>query len=115
MSNYVQFLKDILTKKRRLGEFEIVALTKECSMILTSKLPQKMKDQRNFTIPISIGSKDVGRALCDFGSSINLTPLSIYKKLGVGEVRPTTLTLQLTDRSIRYLEMKIEGCASSSK
>ena len=35
-------------------------------------------------------------------------PLSIYKKLGIGEARPTTVTLQLVDRSFTYPEGKIE-------
>ncbi|KAF2370618.1 hypothetical protein BSL67_16720, partial [Acinetobacter baylyi] len=51
---------------------------------------------------------DVGRALCDLGVSINLMPLSIFKKLGIGEARPTSVTLQMADRSITYLEGKIE-------
>ncbi|KAJ9544781.1 hypothetical protein OSB04_024488 [Centaurea solstitialis] len=90
MPSYVKFLKDILNKKRRLGEFETVALTKECSALLTDKIPQKLKDPGSFTIPCSIGGKEVGHALCDLGASINLMPLSIFKKLGIGEARPTT-------------------------
>ena len=35
-------------------------------------------------------------------------PLSIYKKLGIGEIRPTTVTIQLADKSITYLEGKID-------
>ncbi|KAJ9558642.1 hypothetical protein OSB04_013256 [Centaurea solstitialis] len=108
MPSYVKFLKDILNKKRRLGEFEIVALTKECSALLTNKIRQKLKDPGSFTIPCSIGGKEVGHALCDLGASINLMPLSIFKKLGIGEARPTTVTLQLADRSIAYPKGKIE-------
>ena len=44
MSNYVKFLKDILARKRKLGEFETVALTQECSHMLQSKIPQKLQD-----------------------------------------------------------------------
>ncbi|KAJ9558375.1 hypothetical protein OSB04_012989 [Centaurea solstitialis] len=108
MPSYVKFLKDILNKKRRLGEFETVALTKECSALLTDKIPQKLKDPGSFTIPCSIGGKEVGHALCDLGASINLMSLSIFKKLGIGEARPTTVTLQLADRSIAYPKGKIE-------
>ncbi|XP_022155097.1 uncharacterized protein LOC111022229 [Momordica charantia] len=54
MPNYVRFLKEILPKKRTLGEYETVAMTKACSTILTSKIPAKMKDPGSFTIPISI-------------------------------------------------------------
>ncbi|XP_062103150.1 uncharacterized protein LOC133814170 [Humulus lupulus] len=108
MPNYVKFLKDILTKKRRLGEFETVALTEGCSAMLKSKIPPKLKDPGSFTIPCSIGGRDVGRALCDLGASINLMPMSIFKKLGIGEVRPTTVTLQLADLSMAHPEGKIE-------
>ena len=67
-----------------------------------------MKDPGNFTIPCSIGTSYAGRALCDLGASITLMPLSVFKQLGVGECRPTTVTLQLADRSHAYLEGKIE-------
>ena len=108
MPNYVKFLKDILSKKRRLGEFETVALTQECSSILQNKLPKKLKDPGSFTIPCFIGEIFCGRALCDLGASINLMPLAVFKKLGIGEARPTTITLQLADRSFAHPEGKIE-------
>ncbi|XP_062076221.1 uncharacterized protein LOC133780582 [Humulus lupulus] len=108
MPNYVNFLKDILTKKRRLGEFETVALSEGCSAILKSKIPPKLKDPGSFTIPCFIGGRDIGRALCDLGASINLMPMSIFKKLGIGEARLTTVTLQLADRSMAHPEGKIE-------
>ncbi|KAJ9560618.1 hypothetical protein OSB04_005778 [Centaurea solstitialis] len=108
MPNYVKFLKDILNKKRRLSEFETVALTKECSALLTSKIPPKQKDPGSFTIPCSIGGKEVGHALCDLGASVNLMPLSVFNKLEIGEVRSTTVTLQLADRSIVFPKGKIE-------
>ncbi|XP_062086108.1 uncharacterized protein LOC133792208 [Humulus lupulus] len=108
MHNYVKFLNDILTKKRRLGEFETVALTKGCSAILKNKIPPKLKDPSSFTIPISIRGQEVGKALCDLGASINFMPMSIFKKLGIGEARPTTLTLQLANHSMVHPEGNIE-------
>ncbi|XP_062094205.1 uncharacterized protein LOC133800266 [Humulus lupulus] len=108
MPNYVKFLKDILTKKRRLGEFETVALTEGCSAMLKNKIPPKLKDPSSFTIHCSIGGRDVGKALCDLGASINLMPVSMSKMLGIGEARPTTITLQLADCSMVHLEGKIE-------
>ncbi|KAM6583489.1 hypothetical protein CsatB_010491 [Cannabis sativa] len=108
MPTYVKFLKDILIKKRRLGKFETVALTEGCSAMLKSKIPPKLKDPGIFTILISIGGRDVGRALCDLGASINLMPMSIFKKLGIGEARPTTVILQLADRYMAHPEGKIE-------
>ena len=102
MPSYVKFMKDILSKKRRLSEFGIVNLTKECSAILHRKLPQKLKDPRSFTIPCTIGNSLFERALCDLGDNINLMSLSTFKRLGLGEARPTTVTLQLADRSLKH-------------
>ncbi|XP_062100055.1 uncharacterized protein LOC133805924 [Humulus lupulus] len=108
MPNYVKFMKDVLTRKIRLGEFETVTLTKECSSFLQDKLPPKLKDPGSFTIPCTIGETYCGIALCDLGASINLMPMSVFKKLGIGEVRPTTVTLQLENRSLAHLDGKIE-------
>ena len=54
MPSYVKFMKDILSKKHRLGEFETVALTEECNAMLKNKLPPTLKDPGSFTIPCSI-------------------------------------------------------------
>ncbi|XP_062088407.1 uncharacterized protein LOC133794973 [Humulus lupulus] len=72
------------------------------------ELPQKVKDPGSFTIPCTIGGSSFDKALCDLGASINLMPLSDFKKLGVGEVKPTTITLQLADRSLTYPRGVIE-------
>ena len=108
MPSYVKFMKDILSQKRRLADFETVNLTEECSAILQRKLPQKLKDPGSFTIPCTIGNAIFERALCDLGASINLMPLSIFKRLGLGEARPTTVTLQLADRSLKHPRGVIE-------
>ncbi|XP_022155996.1 uncharacterized protein LOC111022971 [Momordica charantia] len=108
MPNYAKFLKDIVSRKKKLGEHEMVAMTKCSSEAVGSPLPIKCKDPDSFTIPCSIGGKNLGRALCDLGASINLMPLSVFKELGIGEARPTTVTLQLADRSIKKPEGKIK-------
>ncbi|XP_062086161.1 uncharacterized protein LOC133792268 [Humulus lupulus] len=51
MPSYVKFMKDILSNKRKMGDYETVALTEECSAILQRKLPQKLGDPGSFTIP----------------------------------------------------------------
>ncbi|XP_075478895.1 uncharacterized protein LOC142519751 [Primulina tabacum] len=102
MPNYAKFIKDVISKKRKLQEFETVKLTEECNAILQRKLPQKLKDPGSFTIPCVIGGYRVNRALCDLGASINLMSFSIYKTLELGEVKPSTITLQLADRSLTY-------------
>ncbi|XP_060968367.1 uncharacterized protein LOC133035940 [Cannabis sativa] len=67
MPSYVKFMKEILSKKRKMEEFETVALTEECSAILQKKLPPKLKDPRSFTIPCTIGKLENIHALCDLG------------------------------------------------
>ena len=43
----------------------------------------------------------VERALLDLGASVNLLPYSIYKQLGLGELKATTITLFLANRLIK--------------
>ncbi|XP_016739610.1 uncharacterized protein [Gossypium hirsutum] len=108
MPNYVKYMKDILSKKPRLREFETVVLTEGCTTMLMNKLPPKLKDPWSFTIPYFIGNHYVGKELCDLGAIINLMPLSIFKKLGIEKARPTTIMLQLADWSYAHPE-KIEA------
>ncbi|XP_022143639.1 uncharacterized protein LOC111013500 [Momordica charantia] len=86
----------------------MVALTKCSSDALGNPLPVKCKDPGSLTIPCSIGGKNLGRALCDLEASINLMPVPVFKKLNIGEIRPTSVTSQLADRSIKKPERKIE-------
>ncbi|XP_022856796.1 uncharacterized protein LOC111377882 [Olea europaea var. sylvestris] len=83
-------------------------LTEQCSAVLQKKLSQKRKDPGSLIILCTIGSSSFDKALCDLGASINLMPLSVFKKLGLGEVEPTTVTLQIADRSLTYLRGIIE-------
>ncbi|XP_061367427.1 uncharacterized protein LOC133310513 [Gastrolobium bilobum] len=99
--NYVKLMKDLLSRKHKLQEFETVALTEECSAIIQKKLPPKLRDPGSFNIPIAIGNINVGRTLCDLIASINLMPLSVMKSLGISELKPTMVSLQLADRSLR--------------
>ncbi|XP_070021885.1 uncharacterized protein [Nicotiana sylvestris] len=105
---YAKYIKDIVANKKRLTEFETVALTNECTSRVQNKLSQKLKDPGSFTIPVRIGNVDVGHVLCDLGASINLMSLSLYKQLGLGAPKPTTVMLQLPDRSIAYAKGVIE-------
>ena len=75
-------------------------LTTTCSAVIQQKLPAKIKDHGSFTIPCSIGKYEFKKSLCDFGASINLMPLSVVQRLSLGELTPTTITLQMADRSM---------------
>ena len=100
MPLYAKFLKDILRKKRKIVEEGIVDLTTTCSALMKKELPEKMKDPGSFTIPCIIEGVEIQKALCDSGASINLMPLSVAKQLSLGELLPTTITLQMADRSM---------------
>ncbi|KAM6569341.1 hypothetical protein CsatB_017326 [Cannabis sativa] len=76
MPSYVKFMKEILSKKGKMEYYETVVLTEGCSAILQKKLPPKLRDPGTFTIPCTI------------------------KRLG--EAKPTTVTLQLADRSLAH-------------
>ena len=108
MPLYAKFLKEILSKKRRIAEEGVVNLTATCSAVIQKNLPEKMKDPGSFTIPCIIGGFEFQKALCDSGASINLMPLSVAKKLSLGELTPTTVTLQMADRTVAKPEGVIE-------
>ena len=83
-------------------------LSEECSAILQKKLSQKLKDSGSFTLPCTIGDSFFDKVLCDLGTSINLMPLFVYRKLRLGEMKQTTISLQLANRSIKYSHGIIE-------
>jgi hypothetical protein len=102
MPSYAKFLKEILSNKRKLEEHQTVALTTECSAVLQNNLPQKLEDPDCFAIPCLIGNFYINKALCDLGTSVSLMPLSIFEKIGFGELKLARIPLQLADRSVRY-------------
>ncbi|CAL8988266.1 unnamed protein product [Prunus brigantina] len=81
---------------------EKVLVSENVSAVLQRKLPPKLKDPGSFTIGITIGNKQAEKAMLDLGASINLMPYSVYVQLGLGELKSTTLGLQLADRSVKY-------------
>jgi len=56
MPLYAKFLKEILSKKRKIDEHQTVALGEECSAVVLNKLPAKFKDPSSFSIPCLIGN-----------------------------------------------------------
>lgn len=91
-----------MANKSKLVEYATVALTEECSSRILNKvkLPTKQKDPGSFTVKVTVGEGSNIGGLCDLGASINLMPTSIFHKLGLGKPRPTTIMLQLADRSV---------------
>ncbi|XP_070002285.1 uncharacterized protein [Nicotiana sylvestris] len=93
MSGFAKFMKDLVTKKRSI-DCETIKMTHQVSEIVHS-MTQKLEDPDTFTIPCTIGSADFAQALCDLGESINLMPYSMFKTLGIGQLRPTLMRLQM--------------------
>ena len=61
----------------------------------------KYKDPESPTISVNIGGTCIDKALLDLGASVNLLPYTMYKQLGLGELKPTNITLSLADRSVK--------------
>ncbi|KAL6312025.1 hypothetical protein AAG906_027216 [Vitis piasezkii] len=98
---YAKFLKDLCTIKRGLNVNKKAFLTEQVSAIIQCKSPVKYKDSGCPTISVMIGGTIVEKALLDLGASVNLLPYSVYKQLGLGELKPTSITLSLEDRSVK--------------
>ena len=64
-----------------------------------NELPKKLEDPGKFAVPCSIGNVKFKRALCDLGASVSLMPNSVFKRIGIGELTPTKIKLQLADQS----------------
>ena len=93
-------MKDLVTKKR-LVTLEGDDRMQHCIVIAIRSLVQKKEVPGAFTIPCTVGSLHFAEALCDLGASINLMPLLIYKKLGLGDPKPTAMGLLMADRIVK--------------
>nr|GEW60119.1 reverse transcriptase domain-containing protein [Tanacetum cinerariifolium] len=92
--------KSLLTNKDKLFELAKIPLNENCSAMLLIKLPEKHRDPGKFLIPCDFLRMDLCHALADLDASINLMPLSIWKRLSLSKLTPTRTTLELADRSI---------------
>ena len=78
-------------------------MTEKCSTAIQNILLTKFKDLDSFFIPCLIGNVYIDYALCDLGSSATLMPHSICKIIDLGELRPTTASVQLVVSYVKYL------------
>nr|GEV49975.1 reverse transcriptase domain-containing protein [Tanacetum cinerariifolium] len=102
MPKFASTIKSLLTNKDKLYELAKIPLNENCSAMLLKKLPGKLRDLGKFLIPCDFPRMNVCHALADPGASINLIPLSIWKKPSLPELTPTRMTLDLADRSITH-------------
>ncbi|KAA3483800.1 Integrase, catalytic core [Gossypium australe] len=83
---YTKYLKEIMSRHKKLKKGKQTNINASCSAIIARKIHPKLK------------SRD--KTLCNLGASINLMPLSTYSKLGLGELKNMSITLQLADKSL---------------
>ncbi|GJZ10850.1 reverse transcriptase domain-containing protein [Tanacetum coccineum] len=100
MPKFASTLKALIGNKEKLSEMARTPLNEYCSAVILNKLPKKLGDPSKFLIPCDFLRMDECLALADLGASINLMPLSVWKKLSLPELTPTCMTLELADRSI---------------
>ena len=94
--------------KRKLYTQKKAFLTEQVSTILKHNIPPKYKDPGCPTISCIIGNFMIQQALLDLGASVNLLSYSIYEQLGLDELKPTKVTLQLADRFIKISRGVVE-------
>jgi hypothetical protein len=106
--SYAKFLKDLITVKRKTNVPKKAFMTEQVSSILQCKLLVKYKDPECPTIICMIRFSQIERALLDLRASVNLLPYSVYLQLGLGELKPISMTLQLANRSVKIPQGIIE-------
>nr|GEY92532.1 reverse transcriptase domain-containing protein [Tanacetum cinerariifolium] len=100
MPKFASMFKKLLNNKNKLIELTKTPLNENCSAVVLKKLPEKLGDPGIFLIPCDFLEFDNCLALADLGASINLMPLSIWKKLKLPTLNDTKMVLELADRTI---------------
>ncbi|GJS00786.1 reverse transcriptase domain-containing protein [Tanacetum coccineum] len=99
MPKFASMFKSLLNNKEKLFDLAKTPVNENCSAVILKKLPEKLGDPGKFLIPCDFPELVECLALADLGASINLMPLSIWKKLSLPELTPTQMILELADRS----------------
>nr|GFA44860.1 reverse transcriptase domain-containing protein [Tanacetum cinerariifolium] len=100
MPKFAPMFKKLLNNKDKLIELTKTPLNENCSAVVLKKLPEKLGDPGRFLIPCDFTGLDNCLALADLGASINLMPLSIWKKLRLPTLNDTKMVQELADRTI---------------
>nr|GFA85669.1 reverse transcriptase domain-containing protein [Tanacetum cinerariifolium] len=100
MPKFALMFKKLLNNKDKLIELTKMPLNKNCLAVVLKKLLEKLGDPGRFLIPCDFLEFDNCLALADLGASVNLMPLSIWKKLRLTILNDTKMVLELADRTI---------------
>ncbi|XP_042012053.1 uncharacterized protein LOC121760458 [Salvia splendens] len=105
---FSKFIKEFITGKTKPSGKIVIGETVS-AVIQKRRMLSKRNDPSMFTLPISIGNIKVEHAMCDLGASINVLPLSLYKKLEGVRMVDTKVVIQLADRSCISPESVLEN------
>nr|GFC71035.1 reverse transcriptase domain-containing protein [Tanacetum cinerariifolium] len=100
MPKFAPMFKKLLNNKNRLIELTKTPLNENCLAVVLKKLPEKLGDPGRFLILCDFLEFGNCLALADLGASINLMPLSIWKKLKLPTLNDTKMVLEPADRTI---------------
>nr|GFA29121.1 reverse transcriptase domain-containing protein [Tanacetum cinerariifolium] len=100
MSKFASMFKKLLNNKDKLIDLTKMPLNENCSAVVLKKLPEKLGDPGCFLIPCDFTGLDNCLALAVLRASINIMPLSIWKKLRLPTLNDTKMVLELDDRTI---------------
>ncbi|CAL9020820.1 unnamed protein product [Prunus brigantina] len=107
--SYAKLLKEVCSSKKKFSDLDKVVLTEQCEVqFCYTNCHLRKKIRGSFNISCTIENSNFKNALIDLGASINLMPFSVFQRLGQGDLKPTSMILQLADRSITYPRGVIE-------
>nr|GEY82337.1 reverse transcriptase domain-containing protein [Tanacetum cinerariifolium] len=100
MPKFAPMFNKLLNNKDKLIELTKTPLNENYFAVVLKKFPEKLCDPGRFLILCDFSEFDNFLALADLGASINLMPLSIWKKLRLSALNDTKMVLELADRTI---------------
>nr|GEW25109.1 reverse transcriptase domain-containing protein [Tanacetum cinerariifolium] len=100
MPKFAPMFKKLLNNKDKLIELTKTPLNENCLAVVLKKLIEKLGDPRRFLILCDFSKFDNCLALADLGASINLMPLSIWKKLRLPTLNDTKMEKLSSDMTI---------------
>ncbi|GKB75860.1 DNA/RNA polymerases superfamily protein, partial [Tanacetum coccineum] len=103
------YLKKMLRERPKMGYQIETSIDVNDSVVLKDSLPPKENDPGSFTLPSYINNIYFDKALADLGASISVRPLSTFTNLGLGELAPTKLTVELADKTIKHPKCIVEN------
>ncbi|XP_013632947.1 PREDICTED: uncharacterized protein LOC106338536 [Brassica oleracea var. oleracea] len=100
MPSMRSFMMGLISEKIS-EDSEFMTVSKECSAVLQNRQIEKQGDPGKFVLSIQIGKTVFSCSLVDLGSSVNLMPYSVARRLGYTLFKPTRMSLVFVDRSVK--------------